>query len=112
MKLLISLSALLLSIILVQMGIGALRPFDTISGQALGFTPIEIGIIASGHFVGFLLGCVFSPSLVKWVGHSRAYAYVPRTSLFIATIIQSRRGRAAPAAPPDHQTQNSDGAEN
>ena len=39
MKLLISPSALLLSIILVQMGIGALRPFDTISGQALGFTP-------------------------------------------------------------------------
>jgi MFS family permease len=74
MKLLISLSALLLSIILVQMGIGALRPFDTISGQALGFTPIEIGIIASGHFAGFLLGCVFSPSLVKRVGHSRAFA--------------------------------------
>ena len=74
MRLLISLSALLLSIILVQMGIGALRPFDTISGQALGFTPIEIGIIASGHFAGFLLGCVFSPSLVKRVGHSRAFA--------------------------------------
>ena len=74
MKLLISPSALLLSIILVQMGIGALRPFDTISGQALGFTPIEIGIIASGHFAGFLLGCVFSPSLVKRVGHSRAFA--------------------------------------
>ena len=74
MKLLISLSALLLSIILVQMGIGALRPFDTISGQALGFNPIEIGIIASGHFAGFLLGCVFSPSLVKRVGHSRAFA--------------------------------------
>ena len=74
MNLLISLSALLLSIILVQMGIGALRPFDTISGQALGFTPIEIGIIASGHFAGFLLGCVFSPSLVKRAGHSRAFA--------------------------------------
>jgi MFS family permease len=74
MKLLISLSALLLSIILVQMGIGALRPFDTISGQALGYTPTEIGIIASGHFAGFLLGCVFSPSLVKRVGHSRAFA--------------------------------------
>jgi MFS family permease len=74
MKLLISLSALLLSIILVQMGIGALRPFDTISGQALGFTPIEIGIIVSGHFAGFLLGCVFSPSMVKRVGHSRAFA--------------------------------------
>ena len=74
MKLLISLSALLLSIILVQMGIGSLRPFDTISGQALGFTAIEIGIIASGHFAGFLLGCIFSLSLVQYAGHSRAFA--------------------------------------
>ncbi|MDA9897483.1 hypothetical protein N9D90_01615 [Alphaproteobacteria bacterium] len=37
MQLLISLSALLLSVMLVQMGIGALRPFDSISGAALGF---------------------------------------------------------------------------
>lgn len=74
MKTLISLSALLLSVILVQMGIGSLRPFDTISGQALGFSSVEIGFIASGHFAGFLLGCLFSPNLVKRVGHSRAFA--------------------------------------
>jgi MFS family permease len=73
-KLLISLSALFLSIALVQMGIGTLRPFDAISGHALGFSSIQIGIIASGHFSGFLLGCVFSPALVKRVGHSRAFA--------------------------------------
>ena len=36
MRLLISLSALLLSTLFVQMGIGSLRPFDAISGQALG----------------------------------------------------------------------------
>ena len=74
MKLLISLSALLISVVFVQIGIGSLRPFDTISGQALGFTAIEIGTIASGHFLGFLLGCMLSPRLVKRVGHSRAFA--------------------------------------
>jgi len=73
-KLLISLSALLLSVLLVQMGIGSLRPFDTISGNALGFTPIQIGFIASGHFAGFLIGCIFSPHLVKRSGHARAFA--------------------------------------
>ena len=46
MKLLISLWALLLPIILVQMDFGALRPLDTISVQTLGFSPTEIGIIA------------------------------------------------------------------
>ena len=74
MRLLISLSALLLSSLLVQVGIGSLRPFDAISGQALGFSPVEIGLLASGHFAGFLLGCIFSPLLVKRVGHTRAFA--------------------------------------
>ena len=74
MRLLISLSALLVSTLFVQMGIGALRPFDAISGQALGFTPVEIGLLASGHFAGFLLGCIFGPVLVRRAGHSRAFA--------------------------------------
>ena len=74
MRLLISLSALLLSTLFVQMGIGSLRPFDAISGQALGFTSVEIGFLASGHFAGFLLGCIFSPYLVRRAGHSRAFA--------------------------------------
>ena len=53
MRLLISLSALLLSTLFVQMGIGSLRPFDAISGQALGFTSVEIGFLASGHSPDF-----------------------------------------------------------
>jgi MFS family permease len=74
MQLLISLSALLLSVMLVQMGIGALRPFDSISGAALGFSSVDIGLIASGHFAGFLCGCLLGPKLVYRVGHSRAFA--------------------------------------
>ncbi len=74
MQLLISLSALLLSVMLVQMGIGALRPFDSISGAALGFTSVDIGLIASGHFAGFLFGCLLGPKLVYRAGHSRAFA--------------------------------------
>ena len=76
MRLLISLSALLFSTLFVQMGIGSLRPFDAISGQALGFSPVEIGLLASGHFGGFLLGCIFSPILVRRAGHSRAFAFM------------------------------------
>ena len=71
MQLLISLSALLLSVMLVQMGIGALRPFDSISGAALGFTSVDIGLIASGHFAGFLCGCLLGPKLIYRAGHSR-----------------------------------------
>ena len=81
MRLLISLSALLISTLFVQMGIGSLRPFDAISGQALGFSPVEIGLLASGHFAGFLLGCIFSPHLVRRAGHSRAFAVLAGTAV-------------------------------
>ena len=87
MRLLISLSALLVSTLFVQMGIGALRPFDAISGQALGFTPVEIGLLASGHFAGFLLGCIFGPVLVRRAGHSRAFAALALTRT--ATVLNS-----------------------
>ena len=56
------------------MGIGSLRPFYAISGQSLGFTSVEIGFLASSHFAGFLLGCIFSPFLVRLAGHSRAFS--------------------------------------
>ena len=81
MQLLISLSALLLSVMLVQMGIGALRPFDSISGAALGFTSVDIGLIASGHFAGFLCGCLLGPKLVYRAGHSRAFAILVAADL-------------------------------
>jgi len=74
MRVLISLSALLLSVMLVQMGIGALRPFDSISGVALGFSSFDVGLVASGHFIGFLGGCLIGPKLVYRAGHSRAFA--------------------------------------
>ena len=35
---------------------------------------MDIGFLASGHFAGFLLGCIFSPYLVRRAGHSRAFA--------------------------------------
>ena len=76
MRLLISLSALLLSTLFVQMGIGSLRPFDAISEQSFNFTSVKIGFLASGHFAGFLLGCVFSPYLVRLASHSRAFAVI------------------------------------
>ena len=59
---------------LVQMGIGALRPFDSISGVALGFSSFDVGLVASGHFIGFLGGCLIGPKLVYRAGHSRAFA--------------------------------------
>ena len=73
MTTLLSISALLITVLLMQMGTGALGPLDTLSGITLGFTTIEIGILGAAHFTGFIIGCFGAPALVRRVGHARAY---------------------------------------
>lgn len=74
MRLIISLSALLLSVVLVQIGSGSLGPLDALSGIKLGFSSTQIGYLGSAHFIGFFIGCVLSPYIVMRAGHARAFA--------------------------------------
>lgn len=74
MRIIVSFAALLLSVLLVQLGSGGLAPLDAISGVSLGFTTSEIGLLGSSHFLGFFIGCWWAPRLMGSVGHSRAFA--------------------------------------
>jgi len=74
MRLIISLSALLLSVVFVQIGSGSLGPLDALSGITLGFSSTQIGYLGSAHFIGFFVGCVLSPYIVVRAGHARAFA--------------------------------------
>ena len=74
MRILISLTALLLSVILLQLSSGGLGPLDALSGFELNFTTAQIGLLGSAHFVGFFIGCWWAPRLLGTVGHSRAFA--------------------------------------
>ena len=74
MKILLSLVALLASVLFVQLGSGSLGPLDALSGKALNFSSIEIGLIGSAHFLGFMIGCYITPLLISRVGHSRTFA--------------------------------------
>ena len=74
MRILISLAALLLSVILLQLSSGGLGPLDALSGFELNFTTAQIGLLGSAHFVGFFIGCWWAPRLLGTVGHSRAFA--------------------------------------
>ena len=38
-----------------------------------GFSTTEIGLIGTGWATGFVLGCLYAPSLVRRVGHIRAF---------------------------------------
>ncbi|MEL6522540.1 MAG: MFS transporter, partial [Pseudomonadota bacterium] len=74
MGFIVSFAALLLSVVLLQLGSGGIAPLDAISGVELGFSTAQIGLLGSAHFVGFFLGCWWAPRLMGEVGHSRAFA--------------------------------------
>jgi len=76
----ISLSALLLSVVFVQIGTGSLGPLDALSGLALEFTPTSIGYLGSAHFIGFFIGCVLSPQIIGRSGHARAFSTFAATA--------------------------------
>ncbi len=70
----ISFSALFLSVVLLQLSTGGVGPLDVLSGIALDFTTAQIGLLGSAHFLGFFIGCWWAPRLMGSVGHSRAFA--------------------------------------
>lgn len=74
MRLMISFSALFLSVILLQLSSGGVGPLDALSGIALDFSTAQIGMLGSAHFLGFFIGCWWAPRLMGSVGHSRAFA--------------------------------------
>jgi MFS family permease len=74
MRLLVSFTALFLSVVFFQLGFGGLSALDALSGVALGFSPAEVGLLGSAHFVGYFIGCWWTPRLMGQIGHSRAYA--------------------------------------
>ena len=74
MRFIISLAALLLSIILLQLSSGAMGPLDALSALELNFTTQQIGMLGSAHFFGFFIGCWWAPRLMGSIGHSRAFA--------------------------------------
>ena len=81
MRVLISISALLIAVFLVQVSTGTLGPLDALSGLAIGFSRTEIGMIGSSHFVGFIFGCFLSPLLIRRVGHARTFSFVTGLSI-------------------------------
>ena len=75
MRAMLSLSPLLASVLLVQLGVGVLGPLDALAAADLdNFSTRDIGLIGSAHFLGFLVGCVTAPGIMARAGHSRAFA--------------------------------------
>ena len=56
MRTIISFTALLVSVGLMQLANGALGPLDALSGIYFSFSSFQIGMLGSSHYLGFIFG--------------------------------------------------------
>ncbi len=66
--------ALLLGIVFIMLGNGMHFTLIGLRGGIEGFSAVELAIVTSGYFMGFLSGARFTPVLIRRVGHVRVFA--------------------------------------
>ncbi|MBP1852856.1 MFS transporter [Rhizobium halophytocola] len=74
LKVLSSIWALLVGIVLIMLGNGMHFTLIGLRGGLEGFSATALAVVTSGYFVGFLSGARFTPSLIRNVGHVRVFA--------------------------------------
>lgn len=67
-------SALLMATAFLIMGSGVQVLALPIRAEILQFSNITIGLLGTGYFAGFVVGCLFDPRIVQMAGHIRTFA--------------------------------------
>jgi MFS family permease len=73
-KQILSVGAILASVLILLVGSGLLGIITPIRAHLAGFSDPVIGIIGSAYYAGFVAGCFMGPRLLARVGHSRTFA--------------------------------------
>lgn len=68
------LRSLLLAVAVLLAGHGLQLTLLPLKGISLGWTTTAIGLTGSAYYVGFILGCLTIPKLIRRVGHIRVFA--------------------------------------
>lgn len=71
--------ALMLGMFLLMMGNGVQATLLGIRGSIEGFSALEMSVIMSAYFVGFLGGSRLAPEMIRRVGHVRVFAALAST---------------------------------
>jgi len=66
--------ALLLGMMLLQVGNGMQGTLLGIRGALEGFSTFHMSLVMAGYFVGFLFGSRMAPEMIRRVGHVRVFA--------------------------------------
>src|SRR5687767_3097336 len=78
-------SALLLGMALLTLGAGLQATLLGVRATLEGFSTLVTGAVMTGYYVGFVIGSVAAPKLVRRVGHIRVFAAL--TAAAAATIL-------------------------
>ncbi len=78
-------AALLLGVFFLVTGSGLQNTLLPLRGAFEGFSAINLGILGSSYYLGFVVGCLVVPHLVRRSGHIRAFAAL--TSGVVATMV-------------------------
>lgn len=70
----LSISSLLVGISLLLAGNGLLGTLLGVRAAGEGMTDAAVGLVMSAYFLGFILGTVACPRIIRRVGHIRAFA--------------------------------------
>jgi MFS family permease len=78
--------ALLLGVAFLLMGNGLQSTLLPIRGEIEAFSTLSIGVMGSAYYVGFALGCLFCPHVVRAVGHIRAFTAMVAVASTVALL--------------------------
>ncbi|WP_397541293.1 MFS transporter [Roseovarius salis] len=73
-QVLASVWALLLGMTLIMIGNGMQATLMGVRGALEGFGTLQLSLITSGYFLGFLVGSRIAPEMIRRVGHVRVFA--------------------------------------
>lgn len=65
---------LLLGMLLLMLGNGLQGSLLGVRGSTLGFSSVELSVVMSAYFAGFLLASRMTPNMIRRVGHVRVFA--------------------------------------
>lgn len=83
-----AIAAITAAAFLLQGANGLLQALLPLRMQADGLTITDIGAVAAAYGVGFALGCMLAPPLVRTVGHIRAYASLAAVSASVVLAFE------------------------
>jgi MFS family permease len=79
-------TALLLSVVILVSGNGLQSTLLPVRAAIEKFDTIEIGLMGSAYYLGFVLGCLWGGQLIERVGHIRAFTALASIASTVALL--------------------------